>query len=177
MNAKRYRERKISSGNKADRHDAWALADALRLDGHTWRALSAQDPLIAELRILCRYEVALIEERTALINQLQQALHEYYPTALEAFDDWTAPYAWAFVGAFPAAELLLKAGKRKWEKFLHSHRLYRPQTYEARIAAFEHAGQWPASAPLVKAKSLYALAKCRQLRVLQSQLEEYRQRI
>jgi len=32
-NAKRYRERKSSSGNKTDRHDAWALADALRLDG------------------------------------------------------------------------------------------------------------------------------------------------
>ena len=37
--------------------------------------------------ILCRDEVALIEERTALLNQLQQALHDYYPTALEAFDD------------------------------------------------------------------------------------------
>jgi transposase len=177
MNAKRYRERKISSGNKTDRHDAWALADALRLDGHAWRALSVQDPLIAELRILCRDEVALIEERTALINQLQQALHEYYPTALEAFDDWTIMGPWCFVEAFPTAELLLKAGKRKWEKFLHSHRLYRPQTYAARIAAFEQAAQWQVSAALVKAKSLYAVAKCRQLRVLQTQLEEYRQRI
>ena len=68
MNAKRYRERKCSSGNKTDRHDAWALADALRMDGHAWRTLSAQDPVIAELRILCREEVALIEERTALIT-------------------------------------------------------------------------------------------------------------
>jgi hypothetical protein len=34
-----------------------------------------------------RDEVALIEERTALINQLQSALHEYYPAALEAFED------------------------------------------------------------------------------------------
>ena len=74
-NAKRYRERKISSGNKTDFHDAWAMADALRVDGHGWRALSAQDPLISEMRLLCRDEVALIEECTsALINQLQQAL-------------------------------------------------------------------------------------------------------
>src|SRR5439155_211017 len=129
--------------NKTDRHDAWALADALRLDGPAWRALAAQDPTVAELRILCRDEVALIEERTAeeaegtsggrwtgepLLNQLQQALHEYYPTALEAFEDWTSPGAWAFVEAFPSAAILTKAGKRKWEKFLHSHRLYRPQT-------------------------------------------------
>ena len=87
--AKRYRERKIPSGNKTDRVDAWSLADALRVDGHGWRALAPEDPLVAELRLLCRDEVALIEERTALINQLQSALHEYYPAALEAFEDWT----------------------------------------------------------------------------------------
>lgn len=177
MNAKRYRERKTSSGNKTDRHDAWALADALRLDGQGWRALAAQDPLVAERRILCRDEVALIEERTALLNQLQQALHEYYPTALEAFEDWTNPGAWAFVEAFPSAAALTKAGKRKWEKFLHSHRLYRPQTYQARIAAFGKAGEWKTSAPLVAAKSLYAVARCKQLRVLEAQLQAYRQRI
>ena len=177
MNAKRYRERKCSSGNKTDRHDAWALADALRMDGHAWRSLGAQDPIIAELRILCRDEVALIGERTALVNQLQQALHEYYPTALEAFEDWTSPNAWAFVEAFPSAAALLKAGKSKWDKFLHSHKLYRPQTYAARIAAFEKAAEWKASTPMVAAKSLYAIARCKQLRVLQNQLDEYRQRI
>jgi len=32
--AKRYRERKHPSGTKTDRHDAWALTDALRTDGH-----------------------------------------------------------------------------------------------------------------------------------------------
>ena len=177
MNAKRYRERKCSSGNKTYRHDAWALADALRMDGHAWRALSPMDPIIAELRILCRDEVALIEERTALVNQLQQALHEYYPTALEAFDDWIHPGAWAFVEAFPSASLLVKAGKRRWEKFLHSHRLYRPETYAVRISAFEQAGEWKAGTPIVAAKSLYAVARCKQLRVLQGQLDEYRARI
>ncbi len=177
MNAKRYRERKCSSGNKTDRHDAWALADALRMDGHGWRTLDAQDPLIAELRILCRDEVALIEERTALINQLQQALHEYYPTALEAFDDWTSPGPWSFVEAFPSASLLSKAGKRKWDKFLHSHKLYRSQTYEGRIAAFENAGEWKVNPALCAAKSLYAVARCQQLRVLQKQLDAYRERI
>lgn len=175
--AKRYRERKCSSGNKTDRQDAWALADALRLDGHAWRVLGTQDPLIAELRILCRDEVALIEERTALINQLQQALHEYYPAALEAFEDWTQRSAWAFVEKFPSAETLTRAGKRKWEKFLHTHKLCRPQTYEKRLEIFAQAGAWKVSASMVAAKSLYATAKCRQLRVLETQLDEYRRRI
>lgn len=38
--AKRYRERKVPSGNKTDRVDAWSLADALRVDGHGWKALA-----------------------------------------------------------------------------------------------------------------------------------------
>ena len=177
MSAKRYRERQCSSGNKTDRHDAWALADALRLDGHDWRALQAGDPMIAELRILCRDEVALIEERTALINQLQQALHEYYPTALEAFDDWTLPAAWAFVEAFPDAQALTKAGRRRWEKFLHTRRLARPQTYERRLETFAQAGQWSVAPALVASKSMLAVARCRQLRTLQTELEAYRARI
>jgi hypothetical protein len=40
----------------------------LRVDGHGWKALAKENPLVAELRLLCRDEVALIEERTALIN-------------------------------------------------------------------------------------------------------------
>ena len=80
-------------------------------------------------------------------------------------------------GGFPTAEALLKAGKRKWDKFFHSHKLYRPQTYDERIATFQKAGEWKVSAALVAAKSLYAVARCKQLRVLQTQLKEYRRRI
>jgi transposase len=80
--AQRYRERKAPSGTKSDHLDAWSFADALRLDGAHGRPLCQQDPLLEQLRLLCRDEMALIEERTALVNQLQAALHEYYPTAL-----------------------------------------------------------------------------------------------
>jgi transposase len=76
--AARYRERKVPSGTKTDRHDTWALADALRTDGHAWRPLRPQDEATAALRALCRDEIALIEQRTALVNQLQAALREYY---------------------------------------------------------------------------------------------------
>jgi hypothetical protein len=45
------------------------------------------------------------------------------------------------------------------------------------MAAFENAGQWKSNAALVAAKSLLAVARCKQLRVLQGQLDVYRQRI
>lgn len=175
--AERYRERKAPSGVKNDQLDAWSLADALRLDGHGWKILAAEDPLIAELRLLTRDEVTLIEQRTALVNQLQAALRDYYPAALEAFDDWTMAAAWAFVERFPTPEDLVKAGKRAWEKFLHSHKLYRVQTYEQRITIFARADQFAGSAPVTAARSLLAKTLAAMLRTLENQLKLYRQRI
>jgi transposase len=122
--AQAYRERKAPSGVKGDRLDAWSFADALRVDGQGWKALRPEEPLIKELRLLCRDEVALIEQRTAFIQQLRHALAEYYPAALEAFEDWTSVSAWMFLQRFPTPELLAQAGKRRWQKFLHSRRLW-----------------------------------------------------
>jgi transposase len=175
--AERYRERKAPSGTKTDRHDAWSLADALRTDGHGWRLLRAQDEATATLRALCRDEMSLIEQRTALVNQLQAALYEYYPAALQAFDDWTMPCAWALVQQFPTPVALQNAGKRRWEKFLHTHRLWRRDTAPARLELFAHAHALPASAPICTAKSLLATSLVKVLQALQSQLDEYRRRI
>jgi transposase len=176
--AERFRERKSPAGAKSDSLDAWCLADALRSDGHGWRELRPLDPLTAELRILCRDEIALIEQRTALILQLRAALHEYYPTALAAFDDWTLACAWDFVLAFATPEALVKAGKRKWEKFLHAHKLYRPETTQKRLDLFARATEFASpSQAVTNAKSLLAITLARQLRTLQTQLDEYRDRI
>ena len=56
--------------------------------GTAGSASSPMPPLTQELRILCRDEVQLIRQRTALVCQLRAALREYYPAALEAFCNW-----------------------------------------------------------------------------------------
>lgn len=175
--ATRYRERKTSSGAKSDRLDAWSMADALRMDGQSWKPLEPEDALTQELRQLCRDEVSLIEDRTALINRLRQALHEYYPIAIESFDDWTCPGAWRFIKKFPTPERLKKAGKREWEKFLHANRLYRPETYEKRLACFARATEFCGKPGTIAAKSLLALSLVKMLLTVEDQLEEYRSRI
>jgi transposase len=175
--AESYRKRKAPTGSKTDHLDSWSLADALRLDGHNWKALRAMDPVIQELRLLCRDEVALIEQRTALVNQLQQALVEYFPAAVQAFDDWTCPFTWEFILQFPTPEALVKAGQRRWQKFLHTHKLWRPETAQKRLDIFGQADQFKASAAIVKAKSQLALSLCRLLRTLDEQLDQYRKQI
>ena len=175
--AQRYRERKAPSGTKTDHLDAWALADALRMDGHGWKALQPMDPLTQQLRLLCRDELSLIEQRTALVNQLQQALAEYYPAALEAFEDWTNTWTWEFVLSFPTPQALVEAGQRRWEKFLHTHKLWRPETLEKRLKLFAQADQFKASQPIVQAKSQLAVSLCKLLCTLAQQLKLYRKQI
>ena len=130
-----------------------------------------------QLRLLCRDEVSLIEQRTALVNQLQQALLEYYPAALEAFEDWTDAFTWEFILAFPTPQALVQAGQRWWEKFLHTHRLWRPETAQKRLALFAKADQFKASDPIVRAKSQLAVSLCKLLVTLGKQLALYRQQI
>ncbi len=175
--AQSYRQRKAPSGTKTDHQDAWALADALRVDGRDWKPLQPLDAMTQQLRLLCRDEVSLIEQRTALVNQLQQALAEYYPTALEAFDDWTDAFTWEFVLAFPTPQALVGAGKRRWEKFLHTHKLWRPETAQKRLKLFAEAEQFKASGPIVGAKSQLAVSLCKLLCTLGQQLKLYRKQI
>ena len=185
MAARRYRERKAPAGAKDDRLDAWSLADALRLDGVRadglgWRRLVVDDPIVQELRLLCRDEVQLIAQRTAtaLVNQLRAALREYYPVALEAFDDWTRPHGWHLVLNFPTPAALAAAGKRRWLRFLKQHGLNRPQTRDGRLECFARAERFCSSNPAVTAaKSRLAVALATMLLALQGQLDEYRRRI
>jgi transposase len=175
--AQAYRERKAPSGVKDDRLDAWSFADACRVDGQGWKPLHPEDPLIKELRLLCRDEVGLIEQRTAYINQLRHALAEYYPTALEAFEDWSSVSAWMFVQRFPTAQALERAGKRQWEKFLHSRRLWRTESGPRRLELFAQATEFCGSAPTANAKSQLALSLVSILFAVEKQLGIYRQRI
>lgn len=154
-----------------------SFADAARVDAQNWRALRPEDPLIKELRLLCRDEVSLIEQRTAFINQLRQALGEYYPVPLEAFEDWTSLSGWMFLERFPTPELLAQAGKRQWEKFLHTRRLWGSDQGLRRLELFAHATEFAATPPTVKAKSLLALSLVQMLFAIEKQLALYRKRI
>jgi hypothetical protein len=42
------------------------------MEGHTWKQLQPENPLTRELRQLCRDEIALIEQRAALVNPVRK---------------------------------------------------------------------------------------------------------
>jgi hypothetical protein len=85
----RYRDRHRVSGAKSDPGDARVLADMVRTDAHQHRAVAADSDLAEAIKLVARSHQSAIWSRRRLANQARSALREYYPAALEAFDDLT----------------------------------------------------------------------------------------
>jgi len=98
--AARFRVRYATSGAKSDTGDAHALADMVRTDAHQLRLVAGDSPLAGGIKALARAHQNLIWDRTRHVQRLRAVLREYFPAALEAFDDFTA---------IDALELLAKA--------------------------------------------------------------------
>ena len=87
MAVARYRDRHHVSGAKSDASDAKLLADLVRTDRHNHRRIAGDSPDAEAIKVLARTHQSLIWARTRQTNTLRSALREYYPAALEAFED------------------------------------------------------------------------------------------
>jgi transposase len=101
MAAARYRDRHHVSGAKSDASDAKLLADLVRTDRHNHRPIAGDSPDAEAIKVLARAHQSLIWARTRHTNALRSALREYYPAALEAFEDLADRDALAILGRAP----------------------------------------------------------------------------
>jgi len=85
--ASRYRDRHNVAGAKSDSGDAKMLADLVRTDRHNHRQVAGDTSGAEAIRIMARGHQNLIWTRTRHTNALRSSLREYYPAALDAFDD------------------------------------------------------------------------------------------
>jgi transposase len=100
LQAARYRERHTVSGAKSDTGDAHVLADMVRTDAHQLRPVAGDSAQAEAVKVVARTHKTLIWERTRHTQRLRHALREYFPAAVQAFQDLDAP---------DALELLAKA--------------------------------------------------------------------
>ena len=82
-----YRDRHHVSGAKSDAGDAKLLADLVRTDRHNHRPIAGDSLQVDAIKVLARAHQSLIWARTRHTNALRSTLREYYPAALEAFED------------------------------------------------------------------------------------------
>ncbi len=109
LSVARYRQRHNVAGAKSDAGDAKTLADLVRTDRHNHRPIAGDSSDVDAVKVLARAHQNLIWERTRNTNRLRNTLREYYPAALEAFDDLAHSDATSVLAAFPSAETGAKA--------------------------------------------------------------------
>ena len=154
LQAARFRDRHGVSGAKSDAGDAHALADMVRTDSHQLRPAAGDSPEAEGIKVLARTHKTMIWERTRHVQRLRHRLLEYFPAALEAFDDLDAPDTLELLGKAPeparAAKLtraqvsavLKRAGRRNITgratailAALRSEQLGQPEVLTAAYAA------------------------------------------
>jgi transposase len=101
LQASRYRQRHGVSGAKSDGGDAHMLADVVRTDSHQLRPAAADSPEAEGIKVVARAHKTLIWERTRQVQRLRHQLREYFPAALEAFEDLDAPDVLELLGKAP----------------------------------------------------------------------------
>jgi Transposase/Transposase IS116/IS110/IS902 family len=101
LQASRYRERHGVSGAKSDSGDAHMLTDMVRTDSHQLRAVAGDSADAAGIKVLARTHKTLIWERTRQVQRLRHQLREYFPAALEAFEDLDAGDTLELLGKAP----------------------------------------------------------------------------
>ena len=109
----RYRERHGTSGAKSDAADAHTLADMVRTDAHQLRPVAGDSALAEGVKVLTRAQQNLIWDRHRQMLRLRAALREFFPAALEAFPDLTAPDALELLAAAPDPDRAARLSRSK----------------------------------------------------------------
>lgn len=102
LSVARYRERHQTSGAKSDPGDAQVLADLVCTDRHRHRPIAGDSELAEAVKVLARAHQSMCWMRGQQANQLRSTLREFYPAALEAFDELTHSDALAVLAIAPS---------------------------------------------------------------------------
>jgi transposase len=180
LQASRYRERHGVSGAKSDGGDAHMLADMVRTDSHQLRPAAGDSAEAEGIKVLARTHKTLIWERTRAVQRLRHQLREYFPAALEAFEDLDAPDALELLGKAPDPARAAKLTRAQVSAALkRARRRGIAGKTGAILAALrgEHLGQPPAltAAYAATARALIAVITTlnQQVKTLQGQVEEH----
>jgi transposase len=181
LQAARFRERHSVSGAKSDAADAHTLADMVRTDAHQLRPVAADSSAAEAVKVVARAHKTLIWERTRHTQRLRYGLREYFPAALEAFEDLDAPDALELLGKAPdpaaAARLSINqiraASKRAGRRGDIDAKAARIQA----ILRSEQLGRNPAIVAAYAAGTRAAVAVaatlCEQVKLLQEEVEAH----
>src|SRR4051795_5973708 len=98
---------------QSDAGDAHTLADLVRTDAHQLRPIAGDSPLVEGIKVIARAHQNLIWDRHRQMLRLRGSLREFFPAALAAWPDLTAPDAVELLAAAPDPERAARLSRSK----------------------------------------------------------------
>ena len=171
MSSARYRQRHGTSGAKSDPGDAHVLAEIVRLDRTHHRPVAADSMASEAMKLIARSHQTMIWDRTRHVLRLRSALREYFPAALDAFDDLDAVDALALLEMAPDPDTAARLSKARIGAAL---RQANRRNVEARAAEIRAVLQAPAlrqPAPVQKAFAAITVSEVRVIVALNTEID------
>ena len=173
----KFRQAFYPSGAKDDPIDADLLLEILMKHRQHLRVWIPDDVLTRSIQLLTEGRRHLVDERTALTNQLTAALKAYFPQALVWFGDLHTARACAFLQRWPTLQALQQATPSSIRKFYKAQGFRGDDKLEQLMANVKKALPLTQDGAVLLASSMMVHALVRQIPSLTESIERYDQQI
>jgi len=168
-----FRKAMYPSGAKSDPADAELLCEMVRQNPGRFRVWKPADEQTRSLQLLVEARRKLVDDMTALTNQLTSALKSYYPQALEWAGELSSEQACAFLEKWPTLAHLQKSRAFRIREFYQKHGRPRREVLNQRIADIEKARPLTMDPAVMMAGTMMVKALVAQIRAVRPSIEEY----
>ena len=121
----RFRDRFTAAGAKDDGRDAHVLGDAVRTDRRAFRRVRPDDPVVIQLREVCRLRDELQEDEARLANRLRDQLYRVDAPWLTLSPAADEPWLWAVLKEASDPGTWAQLPRRRVIATLRAHRIRR----------------------------------------------------
>lgn len=174
----RYRDAFRPGGAKDDPTDAELLTDLLRTHRDRLRPWKPNDASVRTLQLLVEDRRALVDQRTALTNRLQNRLKEYYPQALAWAGGLDSLQACDFLERWPDLSAVRKVTLSKLTQFYRQHSSpLSSERIAQRFAEIRAAIELTADEAIRTAATMFVRSLAGEIRSVTTSIHEYDRRI
>ena len=161
----KYRQAFKPSRAKDDPTDAELALDLLLRHRERFQPLKPQSVPMRKLCMLVEQRRRLVGDKTRYTNRLGNALKQYYPQALEWFEQRDTVVFCDFLTRWPTLIQVKRARKATLTTFFKAHNVRFERVIEARLCAIKSASPLTRDMAVITAYQLQAEALVEQLRV------------
>jgi len=169
----KYRQAFTPSGAKDDPTDAELALDLILRHPEHFTPLQPQSVAMRTLASLVEQRRRLVDDRKRITNRLRYALKQYYPQALDWFEQVDTVLFCDFLTRWPTLTQVKRARHNTLKTFFHQHNMRFAKVLETRLASIKAATPLTRDEAVIIPYRLQVLVLVEQLRVTLAAIQRF----